>query len=217
MHLSEYFLYICVEKTKEMTCIVTGDVINSRGIDSNNWIKYLRKELRKYGKEPKDWEIFRGDSFQLEIEPKDGLIVGLILKAGIKQFKELDLRIGIGIGEKKFKSGKITQSNGSAFVNSGECFDNLKKHTLAIKTDFPEFDEQINLMLELFALVMDNWSPNSALVVKTALENPELNQEKIADLLGKRQSNISSAMKRSGYYPLLELLDFYTKKINKLC
>ena len=121
-----------------MTCIVTGDIINSRGIDSNNWIKYLRKELRKYGKEPKNWEIFRGDSFQLEIEPKDGLIVGFILKAAIKQFKELDLRIGIGIGEKDFESGKITQSNGSAFVNSGECFDSLKKHTLAIKTDFPE-------------------------------------------------------------------------------
>jgi len=200
-----------------MTCIVTGDVINSRGIDSNNWIKYLRKELRKYGKESKNWEIFRGDSFQLEVEPKDGLMVGFILKSAIKQFKELDLRIGIGIGEKDYNSGKITQSNGSAFVNSGECFDNLKKQTLAIKTDFPEFDEQINLMLELFALIMDNWSPNSALSVKTALENPDLNQEKIAKLLGKTQSNISSAMKRSGYYPLLELIRFYEKNIEELC
>jgi len=51
-----------------MTAILTGDIVNSQKVDSKLWLKDLKAVLRKYGKNPYSWEIFRGDTFQLEVE-----------------------------------------------------------------------------------------------------------------------------------------------------
>jgi hypothetical protein len=34
-------------------------------------MKDLKSVLNAYGNEPKDWEIYRGDSFQLVVDPAD--------------------------------------------------------------------------------------------------------------------------------------------------
>ena len=129
-----------------MIAIITGDIINSRSEDVNLWLPKLKEELNKIGKEPKYWEIYRGDSFQLQTTPMKALLIALNLKATIKQFKTLDVRMAIGIGTISYQVEKITESNGEAFINSGECFENLKKQTLAIKSPWPAFDETINLI-----------------------------------------------------------------------
>lgn len=75
----------------------------------------------------KDWEIFRGDQFQLEVKnPENSLLVAIQIKALMKSLK-LDVRMSIGIGEKTHNSKKISESNGTAFINSGELFERLKK------------------------------------------------------------------------------------------
>jgi hypothetical protein len=57
-----------------MTSVITGDIINSRSRSSSEWIDDLKNVLRRVGESPKYWEIYRGDSFQLEIEnPKEAL------------------------------------------------------------------------------------------------------------------------------------------------
>jgi len=139
-----------------MTSIITGDIINSRENNPQIWMPLLKDVLNKYGSEPTQWEIYRGDSFQIEIPPIKALKVAILIKASIKQFKKLDVRIAIGIGDKSYTSKKITESNGSAFVNSGKCFEQLKKNSLAIKSPFKGFDIQMNLLLELALLTMNN-------------------------------------------------------------
>jgi hypothetical protein len=47
------------------------------------------------------------------------LVIVLLLKATIKQHKALDVRMAIGIGTIDYTSNKVTESNGSAFINSG--------------------------------------------------------------------------------------------------
>ena len=200
-----------------MTSIITGDIINSRESEPKNWLKTLKSTLNSYGEEPKQWEIFRGDSFQLEIAPEKALEASILIKASIKQFKNLDVRIAIGIGGKTYESEKITESNGSAFVNSGECFEKMKKSTLALKSDFIDFDTTINTMLELAQLTINHWTVTSSTIIKTSLENPELNQNQIAKMLKKSQSNISEGLKRGGFDEILKLLYYYKTQIKNLC
>jgi len=57
-----------------MEAIIIGDLINSRQVEPSEWMPALKKALKKYGKEPKNWEIFRGDSFQLNTKPEDALM-----------------------------------------------------------------------------------------------------------------------------------------------
>ena len=201
-----------------MVAIITGDIINSRQIGAKQWLPELKKVLNIYGEEPKTWEIYRGDSFQIETNPQDALRLAILIKSAIKQFKTLDVRLAIGIGEKTYESDKITESNGSAFIYSGNSFEKLKKQTLVIQTAWNDFDNTINVMCDLASLTMDAWSPTSALIVKTALESdPNTNQEALAALLNKKQSNISTGLKRGGFYEIQKLLNYYQNEIKNRC
>ena len=200
-----------------MIGIITGDIINSKTSDPKIWLDALKSILNSYGNEPEQWEIFRGDSFQLETNPENALKATFLIKATIKQFKKIDVRLAIGIGDKTYHSEKITESNGSAFVNSGECFENLKKTTLAIKSPVKTFNTTMNLMFDLALLTVDNWTATSAKLIKTALENPDFNQEQLAKLYGSTQSNISKGLKRGGIDEIQKLLQYYKTQIPTIC
>jgi len=200
-----------------MKAVITGDIMNSREAKIAKWLPFLKEILNNYGEEPKDWEIFRGDSFQLLIAPEKALLVAIHIKSVIKQIKELDVRMAIGIGEEKYNSLKITESNGSAFVRSGECFESLKKQTLAIKSNDKSFDTSLNIMIRLALLIANNWSPTVAKVIKTFIENPDNNQKELAKLLGKSQSNLSETLKRGGVEEIMQMNVFYKLEISKLC
>lgn len=199
-----------------MTSIITGDIINSRKVAPQKWIPALKAELNKYGVQPSQWEIYRGDSFQLEVSPVKALEVTILIKATMKQFKPLDVRVAIGIGDKTYNATKIKESNGSAFVRSGECFEQLKKHTIAIKSPWQNFDKTINLMLQLALLSMNYWKPAYSTIVKTALEHPEKTQEQLAHILGKTQGTISIGLKRVGYDEIKRMITYYQNYIQTI-
>ncbi|WP_044397435.1 hypothetical protein [Lacinutrix sp. Hel_I_90] len=200
----------------KLVSIITGDIINSRDSEPKAWLPILKKEFNKYGEEPKAWEIFRGDSFQLEVDKTAGLRAALLIKAAIKQNSDIDVRMAIGIGDKSHDADKITEANGTAFINSGHCFENLKRNTLALETGHDAIDTPLNIMIDLAALTTDNWTPTAAETLKAALEYPDYNQKDLAKLLNKTQSNISAGLKRSGYDDLLKLLNYYEQQTQTL-
>jgi hypothetical protein len=203
-----------------MISIITGDIINSRKVkDTKTWMSLLKKALVKYGKENTAWEIYRGDSFQLEItDPADALIAAIFIKASLKTLKNVDVRMAIGIGNKNFVSERITESNGEAFELSGHKFETLKKErqSLAIQTNNEDFNEEMNLLLKLALIAMDNWSTGSAEFVKTILENEKLSQSDIGEILGIAQSSVSERYNRAYFYEISELNSYYKKRITKL-
>jgi hypothetical protein len=199
-----------------MIAIITGDIINSTEDSSRQWLSLLKKVLNRYGKSPEQWEIFRGDSFQLEVEPKNALLTAFHLKACIKQTGSRDVRMAIGIGETTHKLARISESNGSAYVRSGESFEELKKQTLAIRTDNEDIDETINLMLQLALLIADNWSLAVATIINASIENPDKSQNELAKLLNKSQSSVSEAMSRGGFSEMMKVHHYYSKRIDRL-
>ncbi|WP_432671009.1 transcriptional regulator [Flavobacterium sp. SM2513] len=201
-----------------MKAVLTGDIIKSRGTAPELWLYALKDLLGNYGKSPYDWEVFRGDSFQISVPPSQAFFVAFVLKAGMKQIKNVDVRIAIGIGVVDYQAEKITESNGSAFVNSGTTFENLKKQTLAIKTPWQDLDFTLNMALDLATLTMDRWTEKSAQIMVMKLLNPDINQLEIAEKLKmKSQGNISEALKRAGYDEINQLLIYFETKIKELC
>ena len=201
-----------------MTSIIIGDIINSRKLSTKKWLVPLKQFLANQGKSPKDWEIFRGDQFQLEVKnPEDALLIAIQIKALMKSIK-LDARMSIGLGDKTHNAKKISESNGSAFINSGELFENLKKekNTLAIKSGNAIFDYEINLMLRLALLTMDNWLPQSSEFVLVAIKNQSFSQEQIGEILNINQAAVSRRKSRSQLDLILEFDAFYREKIKNL-
>lgn len=203
-----------------MISVITGDIINSRkGKDTKTWMNLLKKALSHYGKENINWEIYRGDSFQIEItNPSDALSAAIFIKASIKTLKNIDVRMAIGIGSKSFSAEKITESNGEAFELSGHKFETLKKErqNLAIQTNNKDFNKEINLLLKLALIAMDNWSTGSAEFVKTVLENEKLSQNEIGEILGITQSSVSERYNRAYFSEILELNNYYYKRIKEI-
>jgi hypothetical protein len=201
-----------------MTSIITGDIINSRKLPSKAWMDGLKQLLDSKGMNPGAWEIYRGDEFQLEIKnPKEALLAAFQIKAYLKTVK-LDARMSIGFGDKTYTSEKISESNGSAFVRSGELFETLKKQklTLAIHTSNPDFDTEINLMLRLGMTFMNNWLAQSAEYIVAALANPDLSQEEIGVRLGINQAAVSRRRKRAQFDLMLELDAYFRNRIKTI-
>ena len=201
-----------------MTGIITGDISKSRKSATTVWIGGLKKILDAMGKSPKAWEIYRGDEFQLEIkEPGATLMAALQIKAYLKTMK-LDARMGIGIGEKEYDAKKISESNGSAFVRSGELFETLKKQkiSLAVNSGNIALDTELNLMLRLAMTFIDNWLPQSAEFFLVTIENPTLSQEEIGLKLGINQAAVSRRRKRAQFDLVMEFDRHFREKIKTL-
>lgn len=198
-----------------LTSIITGDVVNSsRSNHPQEWLTVLRQTLNELGREPETWEIFRGDSFQAEVQDiGQALLHAIKIKAAIKSIKGLDVRMAIGLGEKSYASPRITEANGQAFVHSGQLFERLKKQNLAIKTPWPEVDDQINLLLSLALLTMDHWTPNSAEATKKAIGMPGATQAELAKKMKLSQASVSERLKRAGYEEIMQMEKRYRELI----
>jgi len=212
-----------------MIAVITGDIIASRKVvNQDKWLLPLKTLFSTWGDSPKDWKLDRGDFFQVEIKHvEDVLINALKIKALIKKVTPLDdrkkistidVRLVIGIGEKTYAGESISESNGTAFIHSGEKFDLLKKEniTLGVKTPWQDFDEEINLYLKLAGTFMDKWSVSSAELVQIVLNNPNITQDEIGKQLGIQQSGVSRRWNRAHVNELLEVNKMYQKKIQTL-
>lgn len=208
-----YFAYI----RSDMMAILTGDIVNSAAVDTAKWMPVLKRYLSTMGKSPKNWEIFRGDSFQFACDPKEAFQKFLLLKSIVRQQPELDVRVSIGIGEMDFRAARISESNGTAFVRSGRAFDQMQeKQYLIITTGDEEKDRTFNLLCKFASLIMDNWSTVSAETVQVILENPKWNQQQIADKLKVNQSAVSQNRKRAQFDLLMEFDEYFRTTVTSM-
>ena len=212
-----------------MVAVITGDIIASRKlIDQDLWLRPFKALLSSWGERHRDWKLDRGDFFQIEIKNvEDALLHSIEIKSliktiapadGRKNISTIDVRMALGIGEKTYAGESISESNGPAFIHSGEKFDLLAKEnvTWGIKTPWREFDEEMNLYLKLAGTFLDHWSVSSAELVQIVLRNPHFTQEEIGKKLGIQQSGVSRRWNRAHINELLEVNKAYQKKIKLL-
>ena len=201
-----------------MICILTGDIKGSRKAKSENWLADLKELFQKFGKNPTDWEIYRGDEFQIEIKNcEEALLIAFEIKAFLRTIS-LDARMSIGIGDKTYKAKSISESNGSAFVYSGEAFDVMKKNktTLVVQSANSDFNKDMNLLIRLGLSFMDNWLSQQAEYVLLAINNPELSQEEMGEILKINQAAVSKRRKRANFDLMLEINQAYVEKLKML-
>ncbi len=203
-----------------MTSVITGDIINSTAQKNPEiWIRTLKDSLSTIEMNDNYWEIYRGDSFQIEItDTSKSFLNAIYIKACIKMISDLDVRLAIGIGNKTYQGNKVSESNGEAFVFSGETIETLKKEkqNLRIKTKNNQLDNELNLYFKLALSFMDNWTKNSAEIIKLSIENPNALQHELAELIGIKQDAVSKRQKRAGLESILELNQMYQQKIASL-
>lgn len=199
-----------------MIAVITGDIVNSTQGNAQVWLNCLKSALANYGSEPEIWEIYRGDSFQVSLPAQKALEAAYYIKASIKQLPKYDVRMGVGIGSQDYKSARVSESNGSAFVRSGGAFDKLGRDLLKVVTGTQELDETLEVMIRLASITMNSWTAKSAEVVMLKLKNPNWNQLELAAHLEKSQSSVSEGFSRAGFDELMKLNEYFKKSISTL-
>ncbi len=201
-----------------MIAVITGDIINSQSTDAEVWINDLKKLLQTYGETPEYWEIYRGDEFQVKCDIGSAFKIFLAIKSLICSHENLDVRMAIGIGEEQFTSPKITESNGTAYVNSGRLLNDIKTagRTLAIQTPNEKVDRDLNIVFKWCSIDFDNWTPAVAEIIHEFITNKETTQEDLAKKFSISQSSVSQRLKRANLDLIKETDTFFRKKISEL-
>jgi hypothetical protein len=203
-----------------MTSVITGDIIGStKHVNPNIWLNSLKAALGTLESNFNKWEIYRGDSFQIEVKDiVNTFEYAVYIKSCIKCNKGMDVRLAIGIGKKTFDGNKVTESNGEAFQFSGETLELLKqeKINLKIKTINETLNRELNLYFKFALIAMDNWTVNTAEIVKLSLENQNKLQKELAQLIGTNQEAVSKRLKRAYFEEIKELDLLYRDKIDTL-
>lgn len=198
-----------------MIAVITGDIVNSRKVSPNDWQPRLKSFLESQIDDASKWDIYRGDSFQIETSVDTVLELVLMIKALIKHSNNLDVRMSIGIGEQSYTSENVKESYGPAFIYSGEAFEELKDKTLHIKTSNKDFDDYFYPILRLVSFIADQWKPATAETVFYALHNKNMLQKEIAVLMNKDSTTINKALKRAAYDEINDVLKLYTNKVKQ--
>src|SRR5690625_7883964 len=84
----QYFVYFNF-KIRIMIAVITGDIISSRKLSNQDkWILRLKELFKTWGDRPRDWELERGEYFQVEIKkPEEAIIRAFQIKTFIKKVK----------------------------------------------------------------------------------------------------------------------------------
>ena len=201
-----------------MIAVITGDIINSESADTKVWITSLKNLLSTWGTSPQTWEIYRGDEFQIKCNINEVFSHALAIKSLLKTQENLDVRLAIGIGNENYSSEKITESNGTAYINSGRLLDDMKAngYNMAVKTLNDSADRDLNIVLKWASKEFDRWSVATSEIVFEMLTSEEKTQENLAKKFNISQSSVSQRLKRASFDLILETDQYFRKKISQL-
>lgn len=206
--------------------VITGDIISSRNIPEKSLQLSRMKSTFAHAIDvagPARVEVFRGDSFQLELsKPENALKASLLIRSGLKAIPEfykrkLDVRMAIGIGKKGYRGKTVNESDGEAYQFSGLLSDTLKKMDvkLAIRTPWEAFDEEMNVSFKLVSAIIDEWSQVSAETVWLQLI-AEKTQEQLARKLKISQPAVHKRIHKSHFSEIRLLEERFRKEILRL-
>ena len=145
-------------------------------------------------------EIYRGDSFQIVVEDASlAMKIAVLFRAGLRMTplissrKSMDARLSVGIGEISYDADNISQSDGSAFVNSGREFDNLKRRRLSIVTPVKQINDELQVSTAFLDDVISHWSVSQSEVMYRSLLMNE-KQVVLAEHFSTSQQNIAKRL-----------------------
>lgn len=193
--------------------IVTGDLVNSRATQSQIWLPVLEDSLRYSSS---SFDIYRGDSFQAELQSDSFLESLFYIKARIKTIEHLDVRLGVGIGSIDYRDKHLKNSTGQAFLFSGEAFDSLKKDLFAVKSKHSIWDELVNSSLPLAIELANKWTNNMAETVAASIQFPSYSQQDLAKILRrKHQSQVSTELNKANWVKIKRAIDYCQQELNR--
>ncbi|CAI1625054.1 Uncharacterised protein [Serratia marcescens] len=185
--------------------VISGDLVDSRRSDTVNYLNGLHSLLDRLRRDGRlhQVEIFRGDAFQAQAAPEDGLLLAVYIRLALRAMgaAHWDARIAIGLGSQRPDAAGY----GSAFINSGSALDAMAKNCrLALKTDNDRTNAIVSDLLPMLDHVIGRLSQAEARIVQARMFADS--GAAVADQLQKAASTVSAALKRAAYEEIMRFI-----------
>lgn len=185
--------------------VISGDLVDSRRSDTVNYLNGLHSLLERLQRDGRlhQVEIFRGDAFQAQAAPKDGLFLAVYVRLALRAMGAVhwDARIAVGLGSQR----PDAIGYGSAFINSGSALDTMAKNCrLALKTDNDRTNAIVSDLLPMLDHVISRLSQTEARIVQARMFADS--GAAVADQLQKAASTVSAALKRAAYEEIMRFI-----------
>lgn len=196
---------LLANKMKAKISVITGDLANSQQVDTASYIAYLDELLSELqqAKRLQQYDIFRGDSFQIISQPEQGLLLAVYIRIALRAANAThwDARLAIGLGTRRVKNAGY----GSAFLNSGNSLDNMAKNCyLALKTDNEKINDVVSDLLPMLDHVISRLSQTEAKIVQARMFTDT--NKGVAIALQKATSTISVTLKRAAFEEIMRFI-----------
>lgn len=204
--------------------VITGDIVDSTLIPIEckpTVIEVLDAVIADFSTSViVNYEMFRGDSFQVVVDNKDyALSVAIAIRAALRANtpegqEPWDARIAIGLGEVSFQSSSIVTSDGEAFRLSGREFDNLGKRRLSIVTPWEDVNEELKLSTSFADDIISKWTVKQAEVIYARIFT-NVTQKELAEKLNMSIQNISKHLNLAKSNLINSFIERFKELMNK--
>ncbi len=202
--------------------IITGDIVDSTKLnlaERDIMIRALQaipEILSPFDRV--SMEIFRGDSFQIQIHraaiaAKAAITIRSWLRSQIELSGKdpLDARLAIGIGGKDYESESLSTSDGEAFRLSGRLLDKMQKARLAVATPWPSVNEELGLSTAFVDDIISSWSQNQSKIMLLRLQTDKSHLE-MSQILEISRQMVDKSLKSSKE----DLIESYIERFEKI-
>ncbi|UWR20973.1 hypothetical protein [Sulfitobacter sp. S190] len=188
--------------------VFTGDIVKSTAM-SPDALDAVFAALARAAAQIGKWQgttvpfaRFRGDGWQMAVDPKYALRGALLVRALVRATgKNHDTRIGIGIGAGTVTEGDVTAADGPAFVASGHALDTMNRHA---HLSAPGANAPLRAAAPLADRIAQGWTPKQAEVAAALLAPSPPTQTALAEQLGRSRQMVQKQAEGAALSDLIE-------------
>ena len=210
---------------QKLNSVITGDIVGSTQLnpaDRKIMVKAMNQlgdMLTKAEYALKSQEVFRGDSFQLLMNENSRILdVALLIRAYMRGIElessaQLDVRLGIGVGQIEFRAKTQNESDGTAFRLAAQALEFATKNNLAniwILTNNAALDEHLNTINVAWETIISRWTVAQSKSIQWSLQG--LVHQEIANKLKVTQPTITRSL-QSADDKVIHYLKAYCQKL----
>lgn len=205
----------------QVMSVITGDIINSRDLDSNSYsevLSELQQELtllkERYQAES---DVYRGDSFQIALyQPWLGLKLAVLIRLRLKSGDyNVDARQSIALANTNELRKNVKVSTGKAFVLSGQMLDEMKSNTLTFNSDNNALNFHLPVTVRLLDVLMNSLTAAQSEALYCYLTNDKSTHKELALKLNKNRANVTKLLNSSQYLLVADTLKYYETLVKR--
>ena len=205
-----------------MIAIITGDIVDSTKLSlaERDIMVNALQEIpdRIHPISLISMEIFRGDSFQIQVHDvakaaKTAIAIRAWLRSQtlVSGKAQLDARLAIGIGDSDYRSDTLSTSDGEAFRLSGRLLDKMNKSRLAVATPWQNVNEELRLSTAFVDDIVSSWTQNQSKIMFLLLQTSQ-NHIELSQSLDISRQMVDKSLKASKE----DLIESYLERFEEL-